>query len=348
MKGDPAAWRALVVRAPNWIGDAVMATPTLTALRAGCPRATITAWARPPVAEVLARHPALDDILVEERRGRHAGVIGRLRLAADVRRRGFDAALLLTNSFESALVAALAGVPRRIGYRTDGRALLLTVPLHAPPRARMPHMTAYYWDLLAPWNLVGDPLAVSLAVTDEERGAARARLSEWGVAPDETLVGMNPGAAYGSAKRWPAARFAEVARRLIQDGARVILFGSAGERALGDEIAAGLGTAAVNAMGRTTLREVMALLTWCRHLVTNDSGPMHVAAALGVPVTAVFGPTDPRITGPVGERVTVLRHSVECAPCRYRECPIDHACMTGVSPDEVVRSVRLDPVLFRR
>jgi histidinol-phosphate phosphatase family protein len=114
------------------------------------------------------------------------------------------------------------------------------------------------------------------------------------------------------------------------------------ERTLGDEIADGLGPAVVNAMGRTTLREAMALLTWCRHLITNDSGPMHVASALGVPVTAVFGPTDPRVTGPVGEHVTVIRHPVECSPCRYRDCPIDHPCMTAVSPDEVSQSVKLN------
>jgi heptosyltransferase-2 len=159
--------------------------------------------------------PALDDVLVEERRGRHAGVIGRFRLAADVRRRGFDAALLLTNSFESALVAALAGVPRRIGYRTDGRALLLTVPLHAPLRVRMPHMTAYYLDLLAPWTLAGDPLAVSLTVTDEERDAARARLSSGGGA-GRGAGGHEPrgGVRSASAGRPPASP--KVARRLIK------------------------------------------------------------------------------------------------------------------------------------
>ena len=338
------AWRAvreakaLVVRAPNWIGDAVMATPTLFALRAGCPDASITVLAKPLIAEALTHHPAVDEIMLDEIPGRHAGPSGRLRLAAEIRARRFDAALLLTNSFGSACVMALARVPCRIGYRTDGRSMWLTVPVPKPSRARVQHLTAYYLELLAPWHLVGCSTDVRLRVTEDERARAGRRLEEWGIGLDESIVGLNPGAAYGPAKRWPAERYAEVARRLALDGARVVLFGAVSERPLGDAIAAGLDPAPVNAMGRTTLREAMALLTWCRHLVTNDSGPMHLAAALGVPVTAIFGPTDPGVTGPVGEHAAVIRHPVDCAPCRYRECPIDHRCMTAVSAEEVYKS----------
>jgi heptosyltransferase-2 len=327
----------LLVRAPNWIGDAVMATPTLSALRAGLPGARITVLGRPAVAEVLAGHRAVDDLMLDDHRGVHRGLRGRWRLAATVRERGFDAALLLTNSFGSALVVALARVPARVGYRTDGRGALLTVAL-SPPRRPAPHMTAYYAGLLAAWGVAGDPQAVSLAVTDAERDAAGRRLAEWGIGRGERVVAMNPGAAYGSAKRWPAERFAGVASRLVRDGAAVLVLGAASERGLGDAVVAGLGPRAVNAAGATTIREAMALLTRCAHLVTNDSGPMHLAAALGVPVTAVFGPTDPTATSPVGERVTMLRRPVDCAPCRYRECPIDHRCMTGVSVEEVYGS----------
>jgi heptosyltransferase-2 len=153
------------------------------------------------------------------------------------------------------------------------------------------------------------------------------------------VVGVNPGAAYGSAKRWPAERFAAVAARVVGDGAAVVVLGNASERDLGEVVVAGLGRRAVNAAGLTSVREAMALMTRCRHLVTNDSGPMHLAAALGVPVTAVFGPTIPGATSPVGERVAILQRPVDCAPCRYRECPIDHRCMTGVLVDEVYRAV---------
>lgn len=335
---DLSAVRSVIVRAPNWIGDAVMATPTLSALHAGCPHASITVLAKSAVAEVLAHHPAITDFVIDEAPGRHAGPGGRLRLAQAVRARRFDAGLLLTNSFGSALVLALARIPIRVGYRTDGRAWCLTAPLPVPPRSRTPHMTEYYLHLIAPWNLVGDPRAVSLTVTDRERETARARLAGWGVAAGEAVVAINPGAAYGSAKRWPPDRFAELARRLTRHGVRVLLVGSAAERPIGAAIGAGLGTGVLDAMGRTTLREAMALLLCCRRVVTNDSGPMHVAAALGVPVTAIFGPTDARVTGPVGERVTRLGHPVECSPCRYRECPVDHGCMTGVTVDEVYES----------
>ncbi len=331
--------RTLLVRAPNWIGDAVMATPTLTALRAGFPRARIAVLAQPAVADLLAGHPAVDEGLVDDHRGAHKGPAGRWRLASEIRGRGFDAALLLPNSFDSALVAALARVPTRVGYRTDARGLLLTAAL-SPPARPLPHMTSYYLGLLSAWGLTGDPRAVSLAVAPAERDKARLRLSEWGVRSADRVVAVNPGAAYGSAKRWPVERFAGLAERLVRDGAFVVVLGAAGERALGDAIVTRLGRRAVNAAGSTTMREAMAVLTCCRHLVTNDSGPMHVAAALGVPVTAIFGPTDPRATRPMGERVTILQHAVDCAPCRYRECPIDHRCMTAVSVDEVYKAVK--------
>ncbi|HET8759528.1 MAG TPA: lipopolysaccharide heptosyltransferase II, partial [Nitrospiria bacterium] len=235
-----AAPRALLVCAPNWIGDAVMATPTLAALRAGFPDARITVLARAGVVDVLTGHPAIDEVMLDDRRGRHRGAAGRLRLASDLRGRGFDGVLLLPNSFASALVAALARVPARVGYRTDGRGALLTTAL-APPRKPAPHMTAYYLGLLAPWALAGDPRAVTLAVTDAERDAASRRLAEWGIGREERVVAVNPGAAYGSAKRWPSDRFAAVSRRLVQDGAAVLVLGAASERGLADAVVAGLG-----------------------------------------------------------------------------------------------------------
>ncbi len=330
--------QGVLVRAPNWIGDAVMATPTLTALRAGWPHTRIAVLGRAGITEVLAGHPAIDEVVIDDHRGRHQGLAGRWRLASEIRGRGFDAALLLPNSFDAAVVVALARVPTRVGYRTDGRGPLLTHALPPSP-SPLPHMTRYYLGLLAAWGLAGDHRAVSLAVTAAERDTARLRLDEWGAQPSDRIVALNPGAAYGSAKRWPAERFAAVAQRVVRDGGFAVVLGAATERALGDAIAAGLGRRVVNAAGLTTIRDAMAILTWCHRLVTNDSGPMHVAAALGVPVTAIFGPTDPRATSPIGQRVSLLQHPVDCAPCRYRDCPIDHRCMTAVTVDEVYRTV---------
>lgn len=311
-----------------------MATPTLTALRAGLPNTRITVLGRGGVTEVLTGHPAVDELITDDPRGRHRGATGRWRLASEIHRNGYDAALLLPNSFDSALVVALARVPTRVGYRTDGRGPLLTAALPRP-RPPFPHMARYYLDLLAPWGVTGDARAVSLFVTPAEREKARLQLSQWGVQSTDRVVALNPGAAYGSAKQWPAERYAAVAKRLVRDGARVIVLGASSERMLGDTVVSGLGGRAFNAAGLTTIRDVMAILTCCRRLVTNDSGPMHVAAALEVPVTAIFGPTDPRATSPIGTRIGLLQHPVDCAPCRYRHCPIDHRCMTAVSVDDV-------------
>ena len=332
----------ILVRAPNWVGDAVMCEPALRGLRSLCPRAEVTLLAKPAIAELYRGSPSLDRVLVYEDKGAHAGLSGKWALAGLLRQHRFDRAILFQNAFEAALLAWLAGIPRRYGYATDGRVMLLTDPVAVPDKALLRHQVEYYWDMLRPLGLKGAMTAPALTVLDEEVHAIAARLAEAGIGPEDVVVGINPGSTYGGAKRWLPDRFAETAQRIcrrVQEErgrtAAVVIFGAKGEEALGQAVADRLSVRTLSFSGRTTIRELMAATKRCALLLTNDTGPMHVAAAFGVPVVAVFGPTDWRTTSPYGQAQGIVRQPVDCAPCLLRECPIDHRCMTGVSVEQV-------------
>ena len=331
--------KRIVVRGPNWIGDAVMAEPALRALRGLFPDAEITLLVKPAVAELLGSHPGLDRILVYDSRRQHAGLTGKWGLARALRRLRFDLAVLFQNAFEAALLAFLAGIPRRYGYATDGRRLLLTDPVVVPERTKVVHQTEYYLELLRSLGAEGPPASPRLFLSDGEVEAMHRRLAEAGIGETNLVVGLNPGSTYGNAKRWLPERFAETADRLAREhgseGLRVVIVGARGEEALGEAIAEKMQAKPVLLSGQTSIRELMAVIHRCGLFITNDTGPMHIAAAFGVPLVAVFGPTDPRTTSPFGNGHALLRHQVECAPCLLRECPIDHRCMTGVSVDQV-------------
>ncbi len=330
--------RKLLVRAVNWLGDAVLTTPALAAVRAALPGARIVLAAKPAVAELFQGHPAVDEIFVYDKDGRHAGLFGMIRASAALRRLSCDAALLFQNAFDAALLAFLAGIPGRCGYATDGRRLLLTRSVPVTGDVSSLHHAEYYMRLVAELG-IPRPAAPSLSLRVEagEREAMRRRLAAEGIPGGRPLLGINPGAAYGSSKRWFPDRFAAVADALSEEwGADVVLMGSGREKTLSDEIVWAARTRPANLAGRTTVRELMALLSLCDFLVTNDSGPMHVGAALGVPLVAIFGPTDWRATSPWTDRKKIVRAGVDCSPCRLRECDRGHECMTSVTAPMVV------------
>ena len=315
----------LLVRAPNWLGDVVLSLPALRDLRRSFPAAQLTLLARPAVAGLYRALPGLDAIV--ESRG-HAADVASLRGA-------FDRAVLFPNSFATALVAWRAGVPERWGYATDGRGLLLTRRCRVPASTRGRSQVYYYRAMLEGLGLVCEgPPDASLACP-----------AEWAAEGDQLLgdpgpwIGVNAGAAYGTAKRWLPERFAAaaelVARRL---DARVAIVGGPAERPLGEAIAAQLRVPARLLAGETTLAGLAGVLSRLRLLLTNDSGPMHLAAALGTPLVAVFGSTDWTETAPVAVRATIVREDVPCSPCLLRECPIDHRCMTRVDADRVAQA----------
>ena len=332
----------ILVRGPNWLGDAVMCEPALRGLRKLFPDAQIALLVKPAVADLFVGHPALTRVLTYDTKGRHAGLSGKWALAGQLRRQGFDLAVLFQNAFEAAFLTFLAGVPRRYGYATDGRSLLLSDPVAAPDRRTLVHQVRYYWELLKPLGLTGDPSAPELVVFPEEEQAMAGRFAQGGLTATDVVVGINPGSTYGGAKRWLPERFAEVTERLCrtiresrEQQASVVIFGAKGEEQLGREIAARLSSRSLILSGATTIRELMAAVKRCAMLLTNDTGPMHIASAFQVPVVAIFGPTDWRTTSPFGSAHTIVRQPVDCAPCLLRECPIDHRCMTRVTVDQV-------------
>ncbi len=324
----------ILVRAPNWIGDAVMATPALFALRRRFPDTEIALLAKPPIAALFEADPNVDRCVVYERPGRHEGLGGFFRLVLALRKMRFQLAILFQNAFEAALIAVAAGIPQRVGYDRDGRGFLLT---HPCANTRQHQRDAY----LRLVETVGCDVATpppALTVTAKERESAGAL---HGVTEDDLWVGINPGAAYGSAKRWPPDRFAAVADEMVRRfGVRIAILGSLAEREIAETVRRQMKAPATQLAGRTTVREMMAILSRCRLLVTNDSGPMHVAAALGVPVVAVFGPTDPTATSPGGKGNRIVQWPVECSPCTHRVCPIDHRCMERITVESVLAAAQ--------
>lgn len=331
-----SAVRRILIRAPNWVGDAVISEPALAAVRELFRKAEITLLARPAIAELFGGHPAFDRIAVYDHRRRHAGLAGKWALAGELRRFHFDLAILFQNAFEAAVLAFLAGIPQRYGYATDGRGWLLTKAVGIPKRLRIEHQVQYYLNLLRPLGADAAARSPRLFLSDEEEQAMNQRLAESGLAESDVAIGLNPGSTYGGAKRWLPERYAETADRLAEDyGARVVIVGAPGEEPLGQAIADAMRNKPIVLSGRTTIRELMAAIKRCRLFLTNDTGPMHIAAAFGVPVVAVFGPTDSRTTAPFGSGHLIVRQPAECSPCLLRECPIDHRCMTRVTVDHV-------------
>lgn len=329
----------ILVRATNWVGDAVMSLPALRALRQRFPQARISILAKPWVADLYRREPFCDELIPYTPRT----VAEKWAAARALRPHQFDTAILLQNAFEAAAITYLAGIPERIGYARDGRAFLLTQAIPVPKPGEIPrHESFYYLELLRRAGIVDEMRqdqneAIRLEGAPAARSAGLDRFRQLGLG--EIVIGVSPGAAYGTAKRWLPERFADSANRLASElGATVAIFGSKDERALCESVAASITSRVKNFSGETSLAEFIELAAACRVYLTNDSGAMHIASALGVPTVAIFGATDDVATGPTGPLAKVVREPVECSPCLKRECPIDHRCMTRVSAARVAET----------
>ncbi len=330
----------LLIRATNWVGDAIMALPALRAVRSRFSEAEIAIVARPYVADIYRDQQIGNRFVEYDPAGSHAGFSGRERLAAQLRAQRFDVALLLQNAFDAAWLAWRAKIPERIGYAREARSFFLTKAVPVPKSSEIPaHEKFYYLELLrrAGWlESLPDDSFIGLSVPEEKRKRAAEFLSRSGVRPEVMRIAIGAGASYGSAKCWPPPRFAELANRLqSQTDSDVILFGTSVEAKVSNAILAGMRRPAIDLTGKTAISDLPALLSQCHLFIGNDSGAMHVAAAVGLPVVAVFGPTDPQGTAPVTTRCTIVQEKPYCSPCFLRRCPTDHRCMTNVSAEMV-------------
>jgi heptosyltransferase II len=337
----------LLILAPNWLGDAVMALPAIADVRRESPRAEITVAARPSVAALFGMVPEVDRVIVIDARSPIRTLGGQLA------QNGFDVALLLPNSIRAALVAAMAGIPERWGYRANLRGLLLTRAIDRPTGL---HQAEYYQQLAHALGFPNGPTEPHISVPDGARLAGTELLVGAGWDGSAPLVTLAPGAAYGGAKRWPPERFADVAATLAACAVQPVMIGTPADAAAADEVARAFAARAADArvdrrraedggfrlltvVGRTDLPTLAGVLASSRALVTNDSGAMHLAAAVGTTVVSVFGPTDERATRPLGAAHRVVTAPVWCRPCMLRECPLDHRCMTGVGAEMVAAVV---------
>jgi len=356
----------LLVRGVNWLGDAVMSTPAILRLREAFPKSEIALLTHEKIAELWSGHPGIDRTLTFSKHDSVFTVARRIRAA------GFDCALILPNSARSALEALLAGISKRVGHSGSLRSLFLTqrvepregrIRMHklsqneiaeriAPssefrvnPMPQNAHQTLEYLHLAASLGANPEPLEPLLVLGDDEIRSVAVKFGLQG-SRTKPVIGLNPGAEYGPAKRWPLERFIETAKLVGKESnCAWVVFGGKNDTEAAGNLERALknpGIEVHNLAGRTSLRDLMGVLKVCRVLLTNDTGPMHVAAALGTPVVVPFGSTSPELTGPGlpgSKRHRLLRAGVPCSPCFRRECPIDFRCMTGISVESVVEAV---------
>jgi heptosyltransferase-2 len=327
-----STYRRILVRAPNWLGDAVHSLPAIHSLRRGCPEAELTVLTRPPCAEVYQGCPDVSDLIVLP----PAFVLHRLAAYRSLRSRKFDLAVLFPNSFESALMSVLAGVPERIGYRRDFRSFLLTRSIDSSDRHRI-HRIDYYMKLVTSLGLPDRGRIFPFHIPTESDREAETILKRHGVGTDEPLVGIHFGAAFGSAKAWPVERYAALSDQLAKKfQARVLVFGGRDVEPLLERFRRDLQSEPILLIGQTTVKTLAALVRRCGLFVSHDTGPLHLAYALGTPTISIFGPTLPEVSRPEGENHVTVYKGVECSPCWKRHCPIDHRCMERVSVEEIL------------
>ena len=331
--------KRVVVRGTNWVGDSLMTIPALRALRRVLPDAHITLVIRPGTKGIFSEADFIDEILVYDRKNAFS-IVAQVR---EWKRRKFDLAVLFQNAFEAALIPFLAGVPLRLGYATESRQALLTHPLPLPQWRHDRHEVFYYLYLVTALEqmLFGRSIIceaepdASIQISEARKAQAAELLRAYGVSEEDAVVAICPGSINSRAKRWPAESYALLADRLIESKRRVLFIGSKDETDVSEDVTRRMRQKPIVLTGKTTLDQITAVLDRADLIVTNDTGPAHIGAALGRPTIVIFGPTNPLTTRPFAPEAVILRHPPDCAPCMLRDCPIDHRCMTAITVDEV-------------
>jgi heptosyltransferase-2 len=338
--GGAAAPGRVLVKAVNWLGDVVMSLPALRAVRRACPDARLAVLIKAELASFFDGARWIDEVIPYRVGTGLAGLADRRRIVQEIRARRFDLAVVFPRSVASALWVALAGVPRRVGFSAQARGWLLTDRARLPNEVAARHQAEWYL------HLVGTLLGASGSrddVAPDVHEPHRARMRAWLAAhrrrPDAPLIALAPAAAYGPAKEWPAAHWTALIDALAaRDGTECVLVGAPAERPRCAEIAAASG--ALVAAGETSVGELLALLSLCNAFAGNDSGSMHVAAALGLPTVGLFGSTNPDRTSPLGPRTRVIYRAIECSPCLQRTCRFGHTrCLTEIAPAQVAAAL---------
>ena len=326
----------ILVRGVNWVGDTILSYPTVQQLKALFPKSHLAVLVPSYLVDLWKTCPYVDEIIPFQKKAGIGSVWEDLNLSQSLKERNFDLAVILPRSFRSAFHIYLARIPIRMGYRDEWRSLFLTHGTRRTKEVLRGHRVDYYRKLIEPFGKIDHPPSPQIFLREEDRKWADRALKELEIPDGKPLIGINPGATFGLAKCWPPDRFGAVGRRLADKWqTRVLLFGKEGERPIVYEVLRHLGTKGIDLTGKTGLLQLAALLERCTLLVTNDTGTMHIATAVGTSVVALFGPTPRLTTGPWGEGHVVVSKDAPCSPCWKRICPTDHRCMGDITVEEV-------------
>jgi heptosyltransferase-2 len=336
LKHDFSQVNRILVRGVNWVGDTILSYPTVQQLKTLFPKSHLTILIPSYLVDLWKTFPHIDEIILFQKKRGIGSIWEDLNLSQSLKERNFDLAVVLPRSFRSAFHIYLARIPIRIGYRDEGRSFFLTHKIRRTQEVLHVHRVHYYQRLLEPLGKIDNQPSPQIYLREEDRRWANQVLMGLGILEGKPLIGMNPGATYGLAKCWYPDRFGELGKRLAEKWqANILLFGKEEERPIVHEIQRHLGVKGIDLTGKTSLLQLAALLERCVLLVTNDTGTMHVAAAVGTPVVALFGSTPSHITGPWGEGHVVVKKDVACSPCWKRVCPTDHRCMELITVEDV-------------
>ena len=326
----------ILVRGVNWVGDTVLSYPAVQQLKTFFPQSHLAVLVPSYLVDLWKTCPFVDEIIPFQKKAGIASIWEDLNLSQSLKERKFDLAVILPRSFRSAFHIYLARIPIRIGYRDEWRSLFLTHGINRTPEVLHGHRVDYYRKVIEPLGKIESFPSPQLLLREEDRKWADRTLKDLGIPDGKLLIGMNPGATFGLAKCWYPDRFGELGKRLADKWqAKVLLFGKVEERPIVYEVLRHLGAKGIDLTGKTGLLQLAALLERCTLLVTNDTGTMHIATAVGTPVVALFGPTPRLRTGPWGEGHVVVSKDAPCSPCWKRVCPTDHRCMEGITVEEV-------------
>lgn len=331
--------KKILVRAPNWIGDAVMALPALEALKALYRNSDITVLAKGRTVPVFQNNPHISAIIEYDDKQRHSGISGRIKLGGEIKRRGFDTAVLFQNAFDAAFLSFISGIPKRVGYARDFRSKLLTNAIPVTDEIKKVHQAFYYLHIVETLGGVAPEKPLPrIYISAAERSWVEEFVSDNGL-KRAFLIGAAPGASYGPAKRWPPEKFAEAITILCEGrGGFPLIFGGPEDKEACTEVSKRLKMRHLDLSGKVYLRQFMALVARLNLFITNDSGPMHIGSALSTPTVAIFGSTDATLTGPLGPFAKVLKRDIECSPCFERTCKFKHYKCLEVEPKEVARA----------